>query len=395
MKNKLAALKLDHDSYISLHVQLLNQLRQLIVSGRWQPGDRIPSEPQLARHLEISRTTVRIALQNAELEGLIKRAAGRGTFVSYQREFNGNTRLIGYVTRSFHTDIHRVLLSSAETELRSAGYRVVFSNATDHDEEVAVLERLLDDQIAGLLLWPNANATAAQQDILQHYQALGIPIVFIDRYVNGIAADFVASDNFGGTTALLEHLVALGHRHIVYLRSNIKNLFPVEERQRAYEAVARAHHLTRYEVWRINSPQQTEFIETDIYQLFDEESAALAGQMVALLERTAPRPTAIACVNDALAIITVRAIQQMGLSVPDDVSVVGFDDISLAAYMGVPLTTVAQDAHAIGQVAAQMLLDRLSGSATGDPRQRVVPTRLQVRQSTAVPGPVNQATADA
>lgn len=62
MQSKLSAIKLDHDSYIALHVQLHNVLRQLIISGRWQQGERIPSEPRLAKHLNISRSTVRIAL---------------------------------------------------------------------------------------------------------------------------------------------------------------------------------------------------------------------------------------------------------------------------------------------------------------------------------------------
>ena len=81
MPEKLDKIRLDHNSYISLHVQLHNQLRRLIVSGRWQFGERIPTEMQLARHLDISRTTVRIATQRLEVEGLIKRTAGRGTFV--------------------------------------------------------------------------------------------------------------------------------------------------------------------------------------------------------------------------------------------------------------------------------------------------------------------------
>lgn len=84
MHSKLEKIRLDHNSYISLHVQLHNQLRRLIVSGCWQYGERIPTEAQLSRHLDISRTTVRIALQRIEVEGLIKRNAGRGTFVTWK-----------------------------------------------------------------------------------------------------------------------------------------------------------------------------------------------------------------------------------------------------------------------------------------------------------------------
>jgi len=381
---KLSDFKLNHNSYISLHVQLHNLLRHLIVSGKWKNGDRLPSEPQLAEHLKISRTTVRIALQSAEVEGLIKRAVGRGTFVSYDPDSRANTRLIGYVTRNFHNNIHRVLLSSVETELRSAGYRVVFSNATNNDEEVVVLKQLLEDGIMGLIVWPNANPTNAQREVFQQLQTMGIPIVFVDRFVRGIEADYVASDNYGGSADLINHLIELGHKRILYLRSNISDLFPVDERQRGYEDSLTAHGLPVYPPVRINSPRDIVFHETDIHDLLDDSSTDLIDQVISLLEDVFPRPTAIACVNDALAILTVRAVQQMGLIVPDDISVVGFDDISLAAYMSIPLTTTRQDAHEIGRLAAQLLLDRLD-AVNGPPRHEVVPTRLQIRSSSSTP----------
>jgi len=393
MKTKLSAIKLDHDSYIALHEQLHNILRQLIISGRWQHGDRIPSEPQLAKHLKISRSTVRIALQRAEVEGLITRAAGRGTFVSYQASEHTDTRFVGYVTRSFHNEIHRILLSSVETELRSEGYNVIFSNARTNDEEVEVLAQLLRDNVSGLILWANANVTKGQRDILREYQAQNIPIVFIDRLVDGVESDYVGSDNYGGTYALMNHLVELGHRRIVYLTHSITSLYPVESRYRAYRAAVNEHHLHDYALWTINSPQANEFFETDLFQLLDDQNAGLNAQIIHLIETTQPQPTAIACVNDALAIIAMRAIRQMDLKIPQDVSVVGFDDISLAAHMDTPLTTASQNAHAIGERAAQTLLERLDGLSSSSVHH-VVPTRLQIRMSTSTPIELNEAVSD-
>lgn len=384
MKNKLAQIELQHDNYISLHVQLHNSLRQLIISGQWAHGERIPSEPKLAKHLGISRSTVRIALQSAEIEGLITRMAGRGTFVSYKREEKVDTRFVGYVTRNFHNNLHRTLLSTVETELRSAGVRVIFSTASDSDEEAVVLQQLLDENIAGLVLWPNANPSQHQQALLHRYQDAGIPIVFVDRLVHGIEADYVASDNYGGTYHLVKHLIELGHQRIVYLRSNIRDLKPVEDRQRGYMAAIQEYNLPQLDVLWLNSPRQHAFFETDIHHLLDACSPSLIEQVIALLQPMQPLPTAIACVNDALAIITIRAIQQMGLRVPEDISVVGFDDISLAAYTSVPLTTARQDAHELGEAAAQALLDRMDGFDI-PARHITLPTSLQIRSSTATP----------
>ncbi len=384
MRDKLDKIRLDHNSYISLHVQLHNQLRRLIVSERWRHSERIPTETQLARHLDISRTTVRIALQRLEVEGMIKRTAGRGTFVTWQPQDQSGSRSIGYITHSFHNEIHSILLGSAETELRSAGYQVIFSNATTLAEEATILEQLLEENIAGLTIWASAQPAEETFAILQEYQRRAIPIVFLDRRVNGIEADYVASDNFGGAYDLVAHLIALGHENIVQLMPNIEGLRPVDERHRGYVAAVTDHDLPAYAPWKINPPERQEFHETDIYSLVGEQSQQIIEQVVELMNAVETKPTAIACVNDILAIITISALQEIGIKVPDEVSVVGFDDISMASHISVPLTTVAQDAYELGKSASKHLLDRLEGDDS-PPRACAVPTRLRIRASTAAP----------
>jgi GntR family transcriptional regulator, arabinose operon transcriptional repressor len=384
MTNKLDSIKLEHNSYISLHVQIHNQLRQNIISKRWKHGERIPTEAQLSKHLDISRTTVRIALQRAEVEGLIRRTAGRGTFVTYETPENTSSRLIGYVTRSFDNEIHRLHLNSVETELRSAGYRVIFSNANTSDEEVSILEQLLEDNIEAVMLYPHAESTQAQKDILGRYISQNIPVVFLDRIVDGIDLDYVSSDNFTGGYSVVNHLIELGHEHIVFLQPNINGLLPIDDRYRGYFNALEEHGLPVYDPWFINSSDGYEFFEADIFNAVLEEKSTLIEDVLKNLNNAEPRPTAIFCVNDSLALITLLAIQKIGLKVPDDMSIAGFDDISLASYMSVPLTTVAQNAYELGRVGAQILIERLEGD-TSPPIRQMIPTRIQIRMSTSTP----------
>ncbi len=384
MHDKLAKIRLDHNSYISLHVQLHNQLRRLIVSGRWPFGERIPAELPLSRHLDISRTTVRIALQRLEVEGLIKRRPGRGTFVVHQPQGQAANRSIGYITCSFHNEIHTSILNSAQTQLRSAGYQVIFGNARDRHDEGRILQQLLDDEVAGLMLWANAKPTDETRAILADYESRGIPIVFMDRPVAGVRADYVASDNFGGSYDLARHLIELGHRHIVQLMPNIDDLHPVNERRRGYETALAEHGMYAPRPWRISPPERHEFHETDIYSLVGQGSQHVIRQVEDFTEAAGAMPTALVCTNDILAIIAISALRNMGYAAPDDVSIVGFDDISMASFIGVPLTTVSQDAHELGKVASQMLLERLQG-ADLPPRCYTVPTRVRIRASTAAP----------
>lgn len=389
MQEKLAKIRLDHNSYISLHVQLHNQLRRLIVSSRWRDGERIPTESQLARHLDISRTTVRIALQRLEVEGLIQRAAGRGTFVDWQPQDHSRSHSIGYITHSFHNEIHTTMLSSAETELRSAGYQVIFSNAQELAEEAAILQQLLDENVAGLIVWASTAPTAATHAALTEYQARRIPIVCVDRTIAGVRADYVASDNYGGSYALISHLIELGHERIVQLMPNIAGLKPVEERHRGYVDALRARGLSAPPPWKIDHPDRPEFHETDIYSLVGEKSQHIVDQIVDLMNAVHPKPSAIACINDILAIITISALKAIGYRIPQDVSVVGFDDISLASHISVPMSTVSQNAYKMGRAASKLLLSRLQGD-DAPPRCCAVPTRLRIRASAAAPAPAEK-----
>src|SRR5215207_1373195 len=108
-------IEISHESVIPLHEQLLNQLRQLILSKRWQPGYRIPSETELQEQLKISRSTVRQALRNAEIEGLIERVPGRGTFVAHIQTRTPAKRPIAFVVFDFERAGQRNLLNGAES----------------------------------------------------------------------------------------------------------------------------------------------------------------------------------------------------------------------------------------------------------------------------------------
>ena len=95
---KISDIQLYHDSLVSLHTQIHSQLRHLIMSGHWPKGSRIPSETQLTTHLHVSRSTIRLALQQVELEGLIERIPGKGTFVAYVPTQGSQKQLIAFVT---------------------------------------------------------------------------------------------------------------------------------------------------------------------------------------------------------------------------------------------------------------------------------------------------------
>ncbi len=191
-------------------------------------------------------------------------------------------------------------------------------------------------------------------------------VVFACEWPGNAEFPSVRSDNRAGMRLAVDHLVGQGHRHIAFLRGPADNVL-TRERQAGVEAALAAHSLHL-------APGA---IDGGDFSLQAGHAAA------ARLMRLTPRPTAVICSSDQLAIGLMSGLDALGLGVPEDVSVVGFDDIALAAYARPPLTTVRQDRIALGQTAARLLLDRLDGPGAADaPPVITLPVALVTRQST-------------
>jgi DNA-binding LacI/PurR family transcriptional regulator len=373
-------IKISHESVIPLHEQLHNQLRQSILSGRWPPGYRLPSETELQRQLKISRSTIRQALRSAEVEGLIERVPGRGTFVAQPHTRHNGRSPIAFVTFDFESEFQRLLLTGAEMAARHAGYPIIFANSSgDMQEERRLLERLKQDRVAGILLWSILEYSSPGY-WLERLQNGFPPVTLMDRTLKGLQCDFVASDNYAGAYAATRHLLELGHQQIVFLSCRILGLLPIAERLRGYRAALEDAGLAPNEPWLVGEAHQ-ELLHRAALLAYGDPASPHVQQIVAYLETE--RPTAIFTMNDNLALLALKAARLAGLSVPDDVSIVGFDDMDVVSHLEIPLTTVAQDTYQIGKRAAELLIERIEGY-DGPPRWELLPTQLKVRASTAM-----------
>ena len=368
------------DSSIPLHIQLLNDMRHRILSGEWSSGSRVPSENTLQSLLGISRSTIRQAIHAAKAEGLLVSVPGKGTFVSPNANRSGSSRLIGFVIPYFHSSFDSQLLRGAESALRAHGYRVIFCNSERRlQEEDRLLRLLLQDHVAGILIWPVMDDNPARYlfDLIRQ----GTPVSLMDRSLPGLAADVVLCDNFHGGHAATQHLIALGHRRIVFVARPHLNLLPIGERWRGYQQAMREAGLEPQAPTLIGSEQE---ISAD-YALrsYTHASGEDIKQIQVYLENP-QRATAVFAMNDLVALEVLRAAELAHVRVPQELSVVGFDDMDFASHLEVPLTTVAQDSFELGQQAARVLLQRIA-QPNQPARLTVLPTRLVIRASTASP----------
>lgn len=361
------------DKAEAYYIQLVTYFRNRIYNGDLSVGERLPTEIQLAEQHQISRGTVRQALKILVNEGLLERIPGRGTFVreiadilNPEQEFSSNRKRIGLVLSTPTIQLSMDILLGVEQAAKLRGYEVSLSFADNSQEQQSHdIEQLKANGVAGIILFPVDNAT--KDETLMQLKVSGTHLVLVDRYLPDLDTDYVVSDNMGGAYRVTEHLIILGHTRIAFAYSNAANLqtSSVHERWLGYRKALMRYELPFDESLIIPDLPLPPPVAPNSY-----DSLFLPGQL----------PSAIFAVNDTVALALLQAAQRQGVRVPEDLALVGFDDLSFASYLTPPLTTVAQVRNEIGVRAANLLINRIEGQVY--PFQHIeIPTNLIIRDS--------------
>lgn len=269
--------------------------------------------------------------------------------------------VIGTVIPDIANPFFAILFRGIEDALAASGYSVIMANTDDEPaREQRSIDMLRGRQVDGLLL-----ATARRDDpTIAALTAVGFPFVLVNRHTDPIRSNAVVPDDYAGAASAVEHLIALGHRRIAHLAGS-DEMSTGHTRCRGYTDTIRRHHL----------PTDPELI---VRGSFREAGGYQA--MRRLLDLPQP-PTAVFAVNDLAAIGAMRAIEEGGLQVPRDISIVGFNDLSAAIGTTRLLTTVRLPLHDMGKAAAERLLSQITSEV--DALEPVmIPVELVIRQST-------------
>ncbi len=275
------------------------------------------------------------------------------------------TKTIALLISNISNPVFSTIASAAEDFAYSVGYSLVVYNTHDDVGREARYIRMAGDRwVEGMLFV----AAQDRMDKLHALKAAGIPAVAIDRLPEGYNGPVVTLDNQAAGRLAAEHLLALGHTHIAHISGPLR-LRLARERVEGFRNAIEAHGYYAGPVVGGDGNWECE----DGYQ---------AMRQLLLCQ---PRPTAVFCANDRMAIGAIRAAIEAGLRVPEDLSVVGLDDLEFAPYQNPPLTTVRQSFAELATRAVQLLLDIL---AEREPAQRhiVLAPTLVIRQSTGPPG---------
>lgn len=248
--------------------------------------------------------------------------------------------------------------------LAGAGRDLLVSDSlSSRDHGRPFLSHLLAHRVDGLVCFDGAIPAPVLQDMAT--EKLRGRVVFACEWPQEGAFPSVRSDNAGGAVMAVDHLLELGHRDIAFLSGPRENVLTISRHQAVAARLAeKGLHL---------GPDRVHG------EGFSLEAGQAAAAWVAGLDS---RPTAVICASDQLAIGLASGLHAFGLRVPDDLSIVGFDDIATAAYVLPALTTVRQDRPGLGAAAARLLLARLDGAHLPEDEVVTLPVELCVRQST-------------
>jgi len=354
------------ESSTSIRLQLSQILRTEIRQGRFPPGSRIPSERDLAERYGISRASVREAITELIEAGILFRTVGKGTFVASElpqppkpavTKHHGISFAINEGVFNFVQTGYNRILAGVESVCREAGFRLYLESFGEGRSK-------LDE---GSLPAGCVVVGGISRHVLDRFRETSTPYVLVDLLMAEDPSDHLAVriDYASGTRAAMDYLHSLGHREFGFIG------FPNSERYRTYWQALREYGIAY-------DPRHVEFLSG-----LELQPGMVAGfdAMQRLLAQGS-LPKALLVVNDFVALGVMEQLKMSGHRIPQDISVVGFDDLGLKTVP--PLTTVRVDLQLVGRLAAQALFRKMNGEQPEN-NEAVVPVELVARESTAPP----------
>lgn len=346
---------------------LAAQLRSEIISGKWTPGTKVPTESELIKETGFSLTTVRKAYEALVEEGLVTRQRGAGTFVrEWTPAREGRRGQVGLVLPETALYYAKVLQGLENT---LATRRVALTLATSNYElerEREAVEAMLADGVRGIVMVPAFNADSVLENLrrVESLQSLPVPVVLVERSIPEVGAadpsEHVVSDHAGGAFDAIQHLLGLGHERIALVLRRAPHTAP--GLRAGYRSACEADGL------------QQVVIDDEI----DAWSADRADR--ALTELIDRGCTAALVFGDREAALLESVASRRGISVPDQLAVVSYDD-ELAELAGVPLTAISPAKYHVGVTAAEVMLRRVEHGRSFPVMQVTLRPQLVVRES--------------
>ncbi len=360
----------------ALYTQIIEHYQKKIVNQEILPNEQLPTELEMAEIFGVSRITTKRALGELERAGLIYRKRGQGSFVLpviKEKQIACNN-LIAIVIPTNDSRGRRIdYIRGATDYLKSTGYYLtVHTTFEDREKERELLLKLMHDGIQGIIYYPSSRYNF---DILYQMTLEQYPIVSIDTYFQSLPISYVVSDNFQGGYLATKHLIDNGHKQIAFMaNSHIETVSSARERYFGYCTALKDNRL------QIRNEHILLGLWEDVvkYHKSEEETILFYKETLANLIKDGVK--AIFGEYDYITLFVGKVLGYMGYRVPEDISIIGYDNIEVLEHLDLPLTTIDQNFYEIGNKAAHLITEIINGNKSIQRRNKV-PVKLMERES--------------
>ncbi|MGI8384339.1 substrate-binding domain-containing protein [Robertmurraya sp. P23] len=353
------------------------KVMEWITTGQVLPGDKIYPESELVRMFRVSRHTVRLAIGDLVHEGWLFREKGVGTFCTHQTmnnhtEFNNpTTKSIGVITTYISDYFFPLIIRGIESYLSDRGYSLILACTYNNiDKEKQCLESMLNRNIDGLIVEPTKSSNYNPNiNYYLEFENKNIPYLMINQYYPQLfPPHFIVNDEKGGFIAT-DHLIELGHERII-------GIFNTDDLQGVYRMKGFIRALRNN-----NITFSTEMILTISTE---DETNILKDKIRKFILSLKTVPTGIVCYNDQLAITVLNILRDSKIRVPEDISIVGYDDTNLAVATDVKLTSVSHPKMNMGIEVAKWIVAAVENKlkSRNTPESIIYEPELIIRNST-------------
>jgi DNA-binding LacI/PurR family transcriptional regulator len=333
------------------HQQILEYVRQSILGGTYKAGDRLPTDGQLMRQFSTSRPTVARAMRDLEMEGYLERRAGSGSFVRVPAQTKPS--LIGILTPEIgQHELFQPICSEIALQCQKHNLSLLWADSSgngdgtiDHERNAYDLcQRYISLGVAGVFFAPvefSEKMLDANREIAEQLDSNGISVVLLDRDIERLPKrsrfDLVGIDNFRAGYMQADHMLGLGCKKIGYVSREV-SASTIDLRIAGFKNAMESKGISR---------------EDTLDFCGDLEDPSFIDSIISAT------PEALICANDTTAMMLMNSLIQRGVKIPDDLRMIGIDDVKIASMAMVPLTSIHQPCRAIGSAAVNTMVRRI------------------------------------
>ncbi|MBN1543170.1 LacI family DNA-binding transcriptional regulator [candidate division KSB1 bacterium] len=328
----------------------------------------------IARRLNISPSTVSRAL--SDHCDISKKTKNKVLKLAHELNYQPNsiaqslktnkTRVVGLIVPALQNYFFPEIVSTIEEVFFRAGFTIIVCQSNEsYERELLNIQVLTSNRVAGLLA--AVSQTTKNFDHFKQLKKMNIPLVLFDRDCDGVDAPLVTVDNYSGAVAAVRYLLSCGYKKIAHL-AGLQHVSTAEKRYKAYCDVLHENRI----------PYRSDYVPFGSF--FESDGYTNTGNLLQLPDP----PEAIFAVNDTVAFGAYKKIKERGLSIPDDIALVGYDDVPFMQSLDPPITTVRQPMAEIGRQAANLLLEQMGCPYDQENMKTVLQPELIVRDSVVV-----------